>query len=303
LRASVDAQDNLEQRIDELSRQITAKISAKQKTTIAVVEFADLEGHVTNFGRFLAEELITHLHETDKFKVIERQLLNKIIVEQKLSLTGIVDPASAKKLGRLLGVDAIVSGSVSDLSKSLRINARLISAETGEIFAVASTEIFKDESVLKLLAGSAATQTSNPESSAGLQKAAREQPKVLTADAKGLTFELQECKVSGSAVICDLFITSNDRDRDLWLSTYELTDPSRLFDDSGNQFMAARVRLGNRVGEQVNAVLVAGVRMKATLRFEGISPQARGISLLKVKGTIADGGFVSVDFRGVKLAR
>jgi hypothetical protein len=36
---------------------------------------------------------------TDKFKVIERQLLNKIIAEQKLSLTGIVDPVLAKKLG------------------------------------------------------------------------------------------------------------------------------------------------------------------------------------------------------------
>src|SRR5688572_22300965 len=73
------AQGNLEQRVDDLSRQITAKISATQKKTIAVVEFADLEGRVTNFGRFLAEELITRLHETEKFKVIERQLLNKVI--------------------------------------------------------------------------------------------------------------------------------------------------------------------------------------------------------------------------------
>lgn len=88
LGSSLHAQGNLDQRIDDLSHQITSKISAKQKTTIAVVEFADLEGHVTNLGRFLAEELITRLHETDKFKVIERQLLNKVISEQKLTLTG-----------------------------------------------------------------------------------------------------------------------------------------------------------------------------------------------------------------------
>jgi curli biogenesis system outer membrane secretion channel CsgG len=75
------AQEKLEQRVDDLSRQITAKISATQKRTIAVVEFPDLEGRVTNFGRFLAEELITRLHETEKFKVIERQLLNKVINE------------------------------------------------------------------------------------------------------------------------------------------------------------------------------------------------------------------------------
>src|ERR1700733_2562772 len=40
---------------------LTAKMPAKHKTTIAVVDFTDLEGKVSDFGRFLAEELITRL--------------------------------------------------------------------------------------------------------------------------------------------------------------------------------------------------------------------------------------------------
>src|SRR6267378_2491546 len=71
---------DLTQQIEALSVQIETGMRTDQKRTIAVVEFADLEGHVTNFGRFLGEELITRLY-LKKFKVIERELLNKIIAE------------------------------------------------------------------------------------------------------------------------------------------------------------------------------------------------------------------------------
>ena len=65
---------DLDLRIDELSRQISNGLAENQKSTIAVVEFVDLRGRVTDFGRFLAEKLITRLYQTKKFKVIERQL-------------------------------------------------------------------------------------------------------------------------------------------------------------------------------------------------------------------------------------
>ncbi len=148
------SQGGLNQRIDELSQQIATEMAEQQKTTIAVVEFTDLQGNITNLGRYISEELITRLFQTKQFKVIERQLLNKVLTEQDLSLTGIIDPTSAKELEKILGVDAIASGTITDLAQSLRVNARLISTETGEIFAVASTEIFKDESVMGLLAAS-----------------------------------------------------------------------------------------------------------------------------------------------------
>lgn len=158
----------LDQRIGELSKQISDGLTENQKQTIAVVEFVDLEGRVTNFGRFVAEELITRLYQTKKFKVIERQLLNKVVAEQKLSVTGIIDQKSAQKLGSLLGVDAIASGTVTDLGKTLRINARLISTGTAEVFAVANAEIVKDDSVLVLMgAGNTAPTNFGAPSSIG----------------------------------------------------------------------------------------------------------------------------------------
>jgi len=302
------AQGNVGQRIEDLTRQISAKVTAQAtaqpKTTIAVVEFADLEGRVSNFGRFVAEELITRLYETNKFKVIERQLLNKIITEQKLTLTGIVDPASAKKLGRLLGVDAIISGSVSDLSKTLRVNARMISTETGEIFAVASTEFVKDETVLELLGGKSSVSGSDT-TNGGAAKLDKFVP--VTKDSMGFTIVLKQCKLSNTAVTCELDLTSNDMDRGLGFSIGPNTNPSRLYDQAGAEHFPAQARLGDRVGTYyVESLLVAGVSYKLSLRFEGIPTTSTKASLLRLRGSILLGMDIRdliVEFRDVPLVK
>jgi len=296
------AQGNLDQRIDDLSRQITSKVSAKQKTTIAVVEFADLEGHVTNFGRFLAEELITRLHETDKFKVIERQLLNKVINEQKLSLTGIVDPLSAKKLGRLLGVDAIVSGSVSDLGKSVRVNARLISTETGEIFAVASSELIKDEAVTKLMGAAEPSPTGTPR---------RDTARSWRVDSNFFAFEIQKCRRSGDSVSCDFTITNNDRDRDIGFYIEDGQGAGiKFFDNSNVAYNLYQIELPTKLQMSKTfccytgyIFLVSGVQTKGRLLFNRVSRDATKIMLLTIHARAGEGNGsdFKVEFRNIPL--
>ncbi|MCE9552598.1 MAG: CsgG/HfaB family protein [Planctomycetes bacterium] len=138
----------LEAKCRDLSEQISKGYSGgigKGKPTIAVVEFSNLSGGVTDLGRFLSEELITRLFATGHYKVIERLLLNKAIAEHKLQLQGLVDPKSAKELGKILGVDAIVSGTIAEVGDSTRVNARLISTETGEILSVAAVTMRRDK--------------------------------------------------------------------------------------------------------------------------------------------------------------
>ena len=143
--------NSLDFQLANLTNQIVESLSHESKSKIAIIEFSDLNGNVTEFGMYLSEELITRLFLTRKFDVIERQLLNQVISEQKLGMTGLIDDESAIAIGKLLGVDAIVSGTVTDLGISLKVNARLIATETGSVFAVASTEIFKDEKVKTLI--------------------------------------------------------------------------------------------------------------------------------------------------------
>ncbi|MCE9552599.1 MAG: hypothetical protein K8T91_04375 [Planctomycetes bacterium] len=137
----------VEEKCGSLCDQITKGYNGRRSTskpTIAVVEFSDLSGNVSNLGRLLSEELITRLFATGNYKVIERLLLNKAIAEHKLQLQGLVDPKSAKELGKILGVDAIVSGTIAEVGNSMRVNARLISTETGEILSVAAVTMRRE---------------------------------------------------------------------------------------------------------------------------------------------------------------
>ena len=269
-------QGGLDQRVAELSQQIAKEMTEYQKTTIAVVEFSDLQGNVTDFGRFLAEKLITRLYQTKKFKVIERQLLKKVISEQKISLTGMVDPSSAKQLGKLLGVDAICSGTVTDLAQSLDVNARLINAETGEIFAVASTEIFKDESVIKLMAAGTSVPTPSP------KPAITSKSSIQKVESNGFTFELKKCKMSGTKITCELFITNIEDDKQLMLYNWSWSAAARIFDDMGNEYRTERAQLGNIESTGPNNSLVSGVPTKARFSFEKVQSEASEVKLLEI---------------------
>ena len=148
---------DLNSKLTDLTNQIINSLTETRKSRIAVIDFSDLEGNVTEFGKYLSEELITRLFKTLRFEVVERRMLIKVIKEHKLSYTHFFDEESVKDIGKFLGVDAIASGSVSDLGGSVKVNARLIDTETGSIFAVAAVEFLKDEKVARLLEKKAKT--------------------------------------------------------------------------------------------------------------------------------------------------
>lgn len=284
----------------DLATQISEGLTENQKQKIAVVEFVDLEGKVSNFGRYLAEELITRLYQTKKFKVIERNLLTKIINEQKLTLTGIIEPTAAQKLGKLLGVDAVASGSVSDLGKTFKVNARLMNAETGEIFAVASTEVIKDDSVCNLIGGcNSIAQASS------LERAANEtnliQPKHLKAVGKNFTFELIKCVRKNISVTCDLTVTNNNEERQFYTNAGFYTS-TRVFDDANNEHRATWMQLANRgkriEGDYIN--MVTNIPATLQLGFENFSETTKKLTLLEI--SFRDGrDFNKVKFQDINL--
>ena len=108
-----------------------------EKTKIAVLDFElKGEGYETeDMGEIVAEWFITALVKEGRFDVIERSLLNKILEEQKLSISGIIDESTATQLGKLLGVKVIISGSVLKITSAMEVNARIIDVETASIIA------------------------------------------------------------------------------------------------------------------------------------------------------------------------
>ncbi len=81
----------------------------------------------------LLDKLTTVFVNLNRFKVIERAQLEKILEEQKLGLTGIVDASTAAQIGKNIGVDAVVCGSIVRAGNSASIDARLVDTETAAI--------------------------------------------------------------------------------------------------------------------------------------------------------------------------
>jgi len=149
------AQATLDDAITALTDQINKYMLEQKKTKIAIIPFPDLQQQtVTVLGSFIAEELTTNLFATGKFKIIERSLLKQILDELKLSQTGIVDAASAKELGKMTGVDAIIAGTLADLGDTIAMNCRLIETQSGEVFAAAKSKFTKDKNIENLLGAS-----------------------------------------------------------------------------------------------------------------------------------------------------
>ena len=108
-----------------------------KKTKIAVLDFT-LQGQgfeTEDMGAIVAEWFITALVKAGRFDVVERGMIHKILEEQKLAMSGVVDDTTATQIGKLLGVEAIISGSVLKLQSVLEINARIIDVETASIKA------------------------------------------------------------------------------------------------------------------------------------------------------------------------
>ncbi len=95
----------------------TEKVETKYtgpRRRIGVVAFENKAPYAQGrIGDTATDILITELVKTGKFIVVERDKLDKIMAEQKLGESGAIDPNTAAKMGKILGLNAIVTGSIS----------------------------------------------------------------------------------------------------------------------------------------------------------------------------------------------
>jgi TolB-like protein len=103
------------------------------RLSIAVLPFEN-QGLSEELGTIdLLDKLITVFVNLNRFKVIERASLEKVLEEQKLGISGIIDANTAAEIGKGIGVDAVVVGSVTRAPDAISIDARLIDTESAAI--------------------------------------------------------------------------------------------------------------------------------------------------------------------------
>ena len=284
------AASNLEQGVDELAQQIADVVRGQGKTTIAVVEFVDLNGSVNQFGKLLAEKLITRLftHGAGALRIVERRQLMRVIAEQKLSISGLVDRDSIGKIASTLGVDALVTGSVSLFGDQVEINSRCISVESAMVFAAAATTVPATGVVKQMMAtpgtyvdDSWPPGTSDPVGHPGGAKAHVGE----TYGSDGYSFVFERCVRVGSKVTCHFRVTNEKEDRILYTFANYGSAPviTRLFDNLGNEYTPTRAKLGTSEEESYTTkTMITGIGIPASFTFEGVTAEATSISVLQI---------------------
>jgi len=141
---------------------------AKRRVAVFDFDFAAAPGGATqnaapNLGKAVADLLVARLVQDGAFSVIERSAIDKLLAEQNLTNSDRTDPIAAAKLGRILGVDAIVLGAITryefedkvtgggnpftdlahgslsnkhEITAYVGISARLVSPDTAEVLGV-----------------------------------------------------------------------------------------------------------------------------------------------------------------------
>lgn len=73
------------------------------------------------------------LSKTHRFDIVEREMMDKILEEQKFQASGCVADECAVEIGQLIGVSQIVAGSISKIGDFYSLNIKLIDVATGKI--------------------------------------------------------------------------------------------------------------------------------------------------------------------------
>src|SRR5438132_9868709 len=165
--------------------------AAGRKKRVAVFDFdygtvhsgvAAIFGQDVDVGKGISDLLVNYLVKDGGYSVIERKALDKILAEQNFSNSERANPTSAAKIGKMLGVDAIVVGSITEFGNETKntkiggaggglggfglggfghkkskaivaLNARMIDIDTGEILGVAEGKGESSRESTSLLGG------------------------------------------------------------------------------------------------------------------------------------------------------
>ncbi|HEU0122893.1 MAG TPA: CsgG/HfaB family protein [Bryobacteraceae bacterium] len=170
-----------------------------QKKRVAVIDFeyatvqsgvSAVFGQNVDIGKGIADLLVDRLVRDGTYSVIERKAIQKIMAEQNFSNSDRADSNSAAKIGKLLGVDAIIMGSITQFGRDdknvgvnggvfrgigskyglgnvgvknakavVGISARTVLVDTGEILSVASGKGESQRSGTSLLGAGSGSKT------------------------------------------------------------------------------------------------------------------------------------------------
>jgi len=178
-----------------------AKKTEKQEikrvdTMIAVFDLETTEGVSKSVSRPLSESIRLEVFKSGKWKLIDRGNMDKVLGEQKFSLSGCVTGQCIVEAGQMLGVGKIVAGSVSIIGKTYYLSLSLINASTGQIEAQSEDkckcEIDELIDSSKRLINKLLDETPSPQTTETASIPSEKEPELKEAKEPAIEFSLEE---------------------------------------------------------------------------------------------------------------
>ncbi|MFN4216834.1 MAG: LA_2272 family surface repeat-containing protein [Brevinematales bacterium] len=119
----------------------------EEQPSIVVMEIENRSGETSLDSRTLTEIVELHVVNMRRFRVVERQKLDRILSEQKLNQSGLTEKEVAR-VGMLVGASKAIVGSFSKFGKNYLLLLRLIDTSTATIDEVAELRTTSLEDLL-----------------------------------------------------------------------------------------------------------------------------------------------------------
>jgi TolB-like protein len=171
---------NLDEVIIQAAKDMEARLSAGAK--LAVLNFTST---AEAFSDYVIEELSGALVMNRKVTVIERKSLDLVRKEMNLQLSGDVSDDSAQAIGKQLGAQAIVTGSLTNMGDTYRFRVKVINVETARIEAQFSYNLGNNQQVAFLLNGN---QQNTPSAESALVPTAQQGKTTITGQLSDGTY-------------------------------------------------------------------------------------------------------------------
>jgi len=146
----------LDQSLKEAANQIDERIAAGSK--IAPINFSSPSD---NFSSYVLDELTANLVDSRKLTVVDRKEIDLIRNEFKFQFSGDVGDDSMQALGRMLGAQSIITGSLTDMGGFYRIVIRVLNVQNASVEVQYRANIVNDTVVTALLSGGRSGTTTN----------------------------------------------------------------------------------------------------------------------------------------------
>ncbi|MCI0512427.1 VWA domain-containing protein [candidate division KSB1 bacterium] len=126
---------------------------ASPPITLAVLDFQNTSGtpELDYLQKAIPQILVTDLIGAKKLTLIERSKLEQILKEHQLHLTGVIDDQTAIKIGKLIGANHLLYGTIFKVNTHLRLDASVCETETGKIIAAEKVESSENTDEIDLI--------------------------------------------------------------------------------------------------------------------------------------------------------